>query len=446
MGDVFRRTPRGNTILLLSAVLVTLGIVGPLGSQEFLLFAGVGLFLYYYLSKLLLQVKVKALDALEISRKFPHRIDEGKTLDVGLQMVNRTFVRLSLELVDSYPPFFRLRSGTNTAVVDVPARGFAELHYEVTPTSIGSNSFSPLRLVTRDIAGLFFYERSVPDLVPSSVEVTPAGKELSRGVLTAVAISTYGGSLTSRKKGEGLEFADIRRYEPGDPYKRIEWNATAKTNNLMVRELHAETQLNVMIILDSTETMAYGEAGRTKLDYAARAVSSLVSYLSKRGDFIGLTVVRGDGPATILPLARGQNQAYRLLSVLGGLTPKKSSAGALRAGVTRSVSLGGVKGKTLFFVITDLDSESDLVPLKQLSEMNHEVMVISPYTPLFEAHGLEGLDKMIYSIRTSHEWRTRDKLVNQALALGIPVLDVGPEDLFSKLVLQVEELRRRGGS
>jgi len=56
--------------------------------------------------------------------------------------------------------------------------------------------------------------------------------------------------------------------------------------------------------------------------------------------------------------------------------------------------------------------------------------VVSPYTPLFEAHGLEGLDKVVYSIRTSHQLKTRKKLLNQALALGIPVLDVGPDDLF----------------
>jgi uncharacterized protein (DUF58 family) len=105
-----------------------------------------------------------------------------------------------------------------------------------------------------------------------------------------------------------------------------------------------------------------------------------------------------------------------------------------------------VKGKTLFFVITDLDFERDLQPLKQLLEINHEVIVVSPYTPLFEAHSLTGLDRTIYSIRTSHELKTRKSLLKQALALGIPVIDVGPDDLFPKLVLQVEELRRKGGS
>jgi len=443
---VFRRTPRGNTLLLLSAVLISLGIVGALESQAFLLYAGVGLFLFYYASKLLLQLKVKALDKLEIVRRFPSRVNEEAQLEVELSFVNKTFVRLPLEVLDSYPSFFRLRSGTNSAMINVPAKGFAEMRYRVTPTSIGANVFGTLRLVTRDMAGLFFYERIVEEPLQNVIKVTPAARELTKGVLTAVAISTYGGSLTSRRKGEGLEFADIRRYEPGDPYKRIEWHATAKTSRLMVRELNAETQLNVMVVLDSTESMAYGEAGRTKLDYAARAVASLVSYLSKRGDFIGLTIIQGDKPAVVLPLARGEAQAYRLLGALASLTPRESPADALRSAVSRCLALGRIKGKTLFFVISDLDLERDLQPLRQLLEIKHEVIVVSPYTRLFEAHGLEGLDRTIYSIRTSHEMNTRKKLLNQALALGIPVIDVGPDDLFPKLVLQVEELRRKGGS
>jgi len=441
---VFQRTPRGNTILLLSAVLLTLGIVGVLQSQTFLLYAGVGIFMFYYASKLLLQLKVKALDRLEVSRNYPPRVTEGDDLEVGLEMVNRTFVRLPLEVVDPYPPFFRLRSGTNTAVVNVPAKGYFELRYSVAPTSVGSQEFGPIRLVTRDIAGLFFYERTLD--LPQWVEVVPVANQLTKGVLNAIAISTYGGSLTSRRKGEGMEFADIRRYEPGDPYKRIEWHATARTGRLMVRERHAETQLNVMIMLDSTESMAYGEAGRTKLDYAARAVASLVAYLAERGDFVGLTVIQGQGPAQVIPLARGQVQETRLLNVLGDLAPKRSPPESLRAAVSRCLSVGRVKGKTLFFVITDLDLERDLAPLSLLRGMNHEVVVISPYTPFFEAHNLEGLDRSIYSISVSHQLRTRKELLGQARRLGVPVLDVGPDDLFPKLVLQVEELRRKGGS
>ena len=125
-------------------MLVSLGIVGALESQAFLLYAGVALFLFYYASKLVLQLKVKALDRLEITRKFSPRIGEGSLLEVEVGFVNRTFVRLPLELQDSYPPFFRIKSGANAAVINVPAKGFSELRYKVRPTSIGSNAFGPL--------------------------------------------------------------------------------------------------------------------------------------------------------------------------------------------------------------------------------------------------------------------------------------------------------------
>ncbi len=440
----FQRTPRGSTVLLLSAVLMTLGVLGTLQSQSVLLYAGVAIFLFYYTSKLLLQLKVTALDRLEISRSLPHRADEGDRVGVKLQLINRTFVRLSLEVLDSYPPLFRIRGGSNSAVIDVPAKGFCELEYELSPTSIGSQPFGPLRLVTRDIAGLFFYERTLD--LDQAVEVTPAARELAKGSLSAAEISAYGGSLVSRRKGEGTEFADIRRYEPGDPYKRIHWKATAKTGQLMVRELQAETQLNVMIFLDSTETMAYGEAGRSKLDFSARAVASLVSYLSRRGDFVGMTLIQGDQPARVIPLARGQVQAVTILQALGALRPQKPGPEALRAAVGRCLATGRIKGRTLFFVISDLDFEKDVVPLRQLLAMNHEVVVLSPYSPLFEAHGLVGLDKIVYSIGVSHGLQTRRRLVEEANRAGIPVFDVGPDDLFSNLVIRVEELRRRGGS
>ena len=121
-------------------MLVSLGVVGALASQAFLLYAGVALFLFYYASKILLQLKVKALDVLEIKRTFSRRIDEASILDVELGFVNKTFLRLPIELLDSYPPFFRLRSGANSAFLSVPAKGYAELHYKIKPTSVGSNS------------------------------------------------------------------------------------------------------------------------------------------------------------------------------------------------------------------------------------------------------------------------------------------------------------------
>src|SRR5437016_6202419 len=227
----------------------------------------------------------------------------------------------------------------------------------------------PVRLCPQSFSAV---ERDID--VHGSVEVTPRVRELARGSLTANAFSSYSGPIVSRRKGEGMEFADIREYTHGDPFKRIEWKSTARTGELMVRELHAETTLNVMIILDASDTMAYGQAGQTKLDYSARAVASLINYLSKRGDFFGLTIVQGQRPARVIPLARGQVQITRILNLLGQLQPTPASPELLAQAITRSLKLGRVKGRTLFFILTDLETKEELGSLSQLRAMRHEAV------------------------------------------------------------------------
>jgi len=440
----FLRTSRGTVILLLAAVFVSFGILQLSDSSIALVYTGIGLFLFYYISRLVLQIKIAALNRMEVYRNRPVSISEEKPLPVSLELVNGTFMGVRVEVFDSYPPFFRLKSGSNTAVVGVPGRGYSRLQYEILPTSIGRHEFGPIHLTMRDLAGLFFFQRDID--VHGRVEVRPRARELAKGSLTATAFSTYSGPVVSRRKGEGMEFADIRHYTYGDPYKRIEWKSTARTGELMVRELHAETQLNVMVLLDASDTMAYGQAGQTKLDYSARAVASLVAYLSRRGDFFGLTIVQGERPATVMPLSRGQLQITRIQNRLGQLEPTAARPKALAEAISRSLTLGGIKGRTLFFVLTDLESEEELSSLRQLRVMSHETVIVSPYTPLFESHHLKGLDRMIFAIRTAYNWPVREELMLEAGKLGIPFFDVGPKDLFSSLVQRVEEYRRTGGS
>jgi uncharacterized protein (DUF58 family) len=361
-----------------------------------------------------------------------------------LTIKNSTFLGVRTELLDSYPSYFKLKAGSNSVIVGVPGHGQSILEYEVQPTSIGKNDFGKVHLTTRDLAGLLFYERDIP--LSSTVEVIPQTREALRGSLTAIAVSDYAGPQTSKKKGEGMEFTDIREYMYGDPYKRIEWKSTARTRQLMVRELYAETPLNVMILLDAAPTMAYGERGKTKLDYSARAVASLVAYLSRRGDFFGFTLAQGMRPATVIPIARAQIQIGRIFLELGRLAPNPTNRGRLDQAIRRTVQLARLKSRTLFFVISDLETRGDLGALRQLVVMNHEVIIISPYSPLFEAHHLKRFDRMIYSINAAQQWKERRKMVQEASKLEIMLLNVGPKDLFPQLVSRVEERRRKGGS
>jgi uncharacterized protein (DUF58 family) len=397
-------------------------------------------------TRLILQLKIVVLDKVKVSRIHSSKVSEEKPLTVTLEFVNETFIGVRLELFDNYPPFFRLRKGSNAALFNIPGKGQTTLRYDIFPTSIGRQEFGPIHMVMRDLAGLFYYQRDL-EINNDIVDVAPRTRELVRGSLTASAFSTYAGPVLSRRKGEGTDFADIRQYVHGDPYKRIEWKATARTGELMVRELHAETQLNIMMILQSNDTMAYGQAGETKLDYSARAVASLISYLARRGDFFGLTILQGNSTPRIIPIARGQGQVDTIIKQLASLRPSGSSSQtSLSEAITRMLTRGNVKGRTLFLVISDMEQGEELGSLKKLRMMGHEVIIISPYSPLFESQALKGLDRMIFAIKTSYGWRTRQKLVHEAARLAVPMFDVGPKDLFSSLVLRVEEQRKLGGS
>src|SRR3989442_8643684 len=131
------RSPRGTAVLLLAAVLITFGLL-QIGRQTIaVVYTGIGLFLFYYTTRLVLQIRIAALNKLQVSRAHNKSIDEDKRLVVSLQLTNETFIGIRLEIFDSYPPFFRLKSGSNAALLPIRAKGFTRLQYEIEPTSIG---------------------------------------------------------------------------------------------------------------------------------------------------------------------------------------------------------------------------------------------------------------------------------------------------------------------
>src|SRR5260370_22959153 len=109
----------------------------------------------------MLQMKIAAINRLQLFRTHDNSVSEDKRLIVSTQFVNGTFIGLRLEIFDNYPAFFRLKTGSNSALLEVPARGYTKFQYEIAPTSVGKHEFGVLQLVMRDLAGLFFYQRDI---------------------------------------------------------------------------------------------------------------------------------------------------------------------------------------------------------------------------------------------------------------------------------------------
>jgi uncharacterized protein (DUF58 family) len=105
----------------------------------------------------------------------------------------------------------------------------------------------------------------------------------------------------SPHRGASVEFAEYRRYVPGDDLRRLDWRAFGRTDRYYVKEFEADTNLRMCLVLDTSGSIDFGSAEITKLEYARRLAGSLAHLAVQQGDAVGLTCVAERIVRTIPP-------------------------------------------------------------------------------------------------------------------------------------------------
>jgi uncharacterized protein (DUF58 family) len=144
-----------------------------------------------------------------------------------------------------------------------------------------------------------------------SLKAYPRAVSLSR-ILSPVETQAFTGSEVARVKGEGIEYADLRDYVPGDRVRSINWRASARRGDLVVNERHPERNTDVVLFVDSFTDVR--SEYRSTLDDAVRAAATLaVRYLERR-DRVGL--VAFGGILRWLRPGMGLSQRFMLIETL----------------------------------------------------------------------------------------------------------------------------------
>jgi uncharacterized protein (DUF58 family) len=143
------------------------------------------------------------------------------------------------------------------------------------------------------------------------VRVYPREDSLRR-ILQPRDTQLFTGNEVARRKGEGIEFADMRPWAPGDPLKRVNWRATARRSEVWVNESHPERNTDVILFVDSFAE-ARGQDAST-LDLAVRATAALADAYVGRRDRIGL--ISFGGILRWLEPGLGTVQLYRVVDAL----------------------------------------------------------------------------------------------------------------------------------
>ncbi|MEO7234581.1 MAG: DUF58 domain-containing protein [Lapillicoccus sp.] len=123
------------------------------------------------------------------------------------------------------------------------------------------------------------------------------------------------GDYRSLFRGDGLDFTNLREYEPGDDLRHIEWNVTARMDTPYVREYVEDREITAWLLLDHSASMGFGPVNRQKDLVLAEVATTLGLVLARRGNRVGV-VVFDQGIETVIPPASGRGQVLRIAHAL----------------------------------------------------------------------------------------------------------------------------------
>ena len=296
----------------------------------------------------------------------------------------------------------------NPRAVRVGADGPRVLELPLRCERWGAYSVGPLFVRARDRLGYHSWEAKIGGR--ETFRVYPSVETL-RALLPPLDTQVFVGNQVSRTRGDGIEFADIREWAPGDRLRRINWRASARRGELWVNDQHPERNTDVVLFLD---TFAGVESGtRGTLDLTVRAATSLAHRYLQRKDRVGL-VSFGGFLSWLLP-ASGTLQLYRVVDSLLQMDIVLSFA-------TKGVDVlppRSLPPKALVLALTPLLDLRSAGALLDLRARGFDLVVIEVSPVPFVEPGSGELAQLSYRL-----WRlSRESLRARYEQAGVPVVE-----------------------
>jgi len=159
----------------------------------------------------------------------------------------------------------------------------------------------------------------------------------------------FAGQYKSVFRGRGMEFDEVREYQPGDDIRTIDWNVTARTGHPFIKRFVEERELTVMFLVDVSASGAFGSEERSKLEMVIEVASLLMFSALKNNDKVGLLTFC-DSVVDYFPPRKGKTNVLRLVRQLVAAEPVngETSIGSALEYLSRVQ-----KRKAVVFLISD---------------------------------------------------------------------------------------------
>lgn len=184
------------------------------------------------------------------------------------------------------------------------------------------------------------------------------------------------GTYQSPLRGPGFDFDEHQPYRPGDDVRRIDWNVTARLGAPFVRHTHAEREMNVMVAMDVSRSMALGSTTHSKRETMTFITASIL--FSALSDQINTGFVAfGDKVLLSTQPRRTLAAAWSVLEDAWALTP--SSSTTLMLPLVRHLART-LKRMSLIFIVSDFVTSDEVLGSPELSHLahKHDVVAVIP--------------------------------------------------------------------
>ena len=169
----------------------------------------------------------------------------------------------------------------------------------------------------------------------------------------------FSGAYHSVFKGQGMEFDEVREYQPGDDIRTIDWNVTARMGVPYVKRFAEERELIVMFLLDVSASGLFGTRGKTKIDTAAEICALLAFSAIQNNDKVG-AIIFSDDVEEYVPPDKGRSHVLRV--VRNVLFHKPKGTGTHLSGALEYL-LKVIKRRAIVFVLSDFVAPDFTAPL-----------------------------------------------------------------------------------
>jgi uncharacterized protein (DUF58 family) len=186
-----------------------------------------------------------------------------------------------------------------------------------------------------------------------------------------LANDLFAGQYESAFKGQGIEFAEVREYQPGDDIRTIDWNVSARFGSPFVKVFHEERELTVILLLDLSGSHLFGTTSKFKRELLAEVAGILAFMAIRTNDKVG-AILFSSAAERFIPPKKGAAHVWRLIKEVFTYQPKD-----LRTGIGEALDYLNrvVKRHAIVFLISDLMGEGFEKSLR-LTGKKHDLTII----------------------------------------------------------------------